>query len=163
MKFLNQLAQNKRDLSSARYIAITGSSGKTTVKTMLGNLLNTYSKTYFSPKSYNNHYGVPLSISNTSLMDSFAVFEIGMNKFNEIHKLSKLVKPHIGLITNISEAHLENFRSINGIAKAKSEIIYNIRKGGTIILNNDDKFFNYFKSIAQKNNINFKSFGSQKF
>ena len=162
MKFLNQLAQNKRDLSSARYIAITGSSGKTTVKTMLGNLLNTYSKTYFSPKSYNNHYGVPLSMSNTSLMDSFAVFEIGMNKFNEINKLSKLVKPHVGLITNISEAHLENFRSINDIAKAKSEIMYNISKGGTIILNHDDKFFNYFKSIAQKNSINFKSFGFSK-
>ena len=73
-----------------------------------------------------------------------------MNKFNEINKLSALVKPHIGIITNVSEAHLENFRNIKDIAKAKSEIIYNIQKNGTVILNRDDKFFNYFKKIAKK-------------
>ncbi len=162
MKFLNQLAQHKRNLSSARFIAITGSSGKTTVKAMLGNLLNEYSKTYFSPKSYNNQYGVPLSISNLNPNDNFGVFEVGMNKFNEIYKLSALVKPHIGVITNISEAHLENFRSIKDIAKAKSEIIYNIQKGGTVILNRDDKFFHYFEKIANKNKIKVKSFGYSK-
>ena len=73
-----------------------------------------------------------------------------MNKSNEIYKLSALVKPHIGIITNVSEAHLENFKNINGIAKAKSEIIYNIQKDGTIILNKDDKFFNYFKKLQKK-------------
>ena len=98
MNFLNRLAENKRDFSSAKFIAVTGSSGKTTVKTMLGNLLSEYSKTYFSPESYNNQYGVPLSISNTNPDDDFAVFEVGMNKFNEIYKLSKIVKPHIGII-----------------------------------------------------------------
>ena len=162
MKFLNQLAKNKRNLSSGRFIAVTGSSGKTTVKTMLGNLLNEYSKTYFSPKSYNNQYGVPLSISNVNPNDSFGVFEVGMNKFNEIYKLSALVKPHIGIITNVSEAHLENFRNIKDIAKAKSEIIYNIQKGGTVILNRDDKFFQYFRKIAEKNKIKVKSFGYSK-
>ena len=159
MTFLNNLAKNKRNLSSASIIGITGSSGKTTVKTMLGNLLNEYSRTYFSPKSYNNHYGVPLSISNLNPNDEFGVFEIGMNKFNEILKLSALVKPHIGIITNVSEAHLENFRSINEIAKAKSEIIYNIMKNGTVILNRDDKFFQYFAKIAKRNKIKVKSFG----
>jgi len=162
MKFLNQLAKNKRDLSSARFIAVTGSSGKTTVKTMLGNLLNKYSKTYFSPKSYNNQYGVPLSISNLNPNDNFGVFEVGMNKFKEIDKLSALVKPHIGIITNVSEAHLENFRNIKDIAKAKSEIIYNIQKGGTVILNRDDKFFDYFRKIAEKNKIKVRSFGYSK-
>ena len=162
MKFLNQLAENKRNLSSARFVAVTGSSGKTTVKTMLGNLLNEYSKTYFSPKSYNNQYGVPLSISNLNPNDNFGVFEVGMNKFNEIYKLSALIKPHIGIITNVSEAHLENFRNIKDIAKAKSEIIYNIQKGGTVILNKDDKFFRYFKKIAEKNKIKVKSFGYSK-
>ena len=73
-----------------------------------------------------------------------------MSKFNEINKLSQLVKPHIGIITNVSEAHLENFRNIKDIAKAKSEIIYNIQKGGTVILNRDDKFFDYFRKIAKK-------------
>ena len=162
MKFLNHFAEKKRNLSSAKFIAVTGSSGKTTVKTMLGNLLMQYSKTYFSPKSYNNHYGVPLSISNIDPDDDFGVFEIGMSKFNEINKLSKLVKPHIGIITNVSEAHLENFKNIKGIAKAKSEIIYNIQKNGTIILNRDDKFFNYFSKIAKRNKIKILSFGYSK-
>ena len=106
MTFLKQLAKNKRELSSGKFIAITGSSGKTTVKTMLGSLLQGYSKTYFSPKSYNNFYGVPLSISNLNPNFNFGVFEVGMSKFNEINKLSQLVKPHIGVITNVSEAHL---------------------------------------------------------
>ena len=73
-----------------------------------------------------------------------------MSKFNEIFRLSSLVKPDIGIITNISEAHLENFRNISDIAKAKGEIISNIQKGGTIILNRDDSFFNYFKQEAIK-------------
>tara|TARA_B100000700_G_scaffold272231_1_gene315703 strand:+ start:1743 stop:4577 length:2835 start_codon:yes stop_codon:yes gene_type:complete len=162
MSFLYRLAKNKRDLSSATFIAVTGSSGKTTVKSMLGNLLAKFSKTYFSPKSYNNQYGVPLSISNIGPRDDFGVFEVGMNKFNEIYKLSSLVKPHIGIITNVSEAHLENFRNTKDIAKAKSEIIYNIEKGGTVILNRDDNFFNYFVKIAKKNKIKVKSFGFSK-
>ena len=94
--------------------------------------------------------------------DDYGVFEIGMNKFNEIYKLSALVKPHIGVITNVSEAHIENFKNLSGIAKAKAEIIQNIQKGGTIILNRDDKFFNYFKKIAKNNRINVKSFGYSK-
>ncbi len=162
MGFLKQFAEDKRNLSSARFIAVTGSTGKTTVKTMLGNLLNEYSKTYFSPKSYNNQYGVPLSISNMSLDDDFGVFEVGMSKLNEIFKLSALVKPHIGIITNVSEAHLENFRNLKEIAKAKSEIIYNIQKSGTVILNRDDKFFHYFRKVAKKNKIKIKSFGYSK-
>ena len=162
MHFLNELAKNMRASSSSKFIAITGSSGKTTVKTMVGSLLQKYSKTYFSPNSYNNHYGVPLSICNMSFYDNFGVFEVGMSKFKEIHKLSALVKPHIATITNISEAHLENFRNIKGIAKAKGEIIYNIQKGGTVILNRDDKFFNYFRKIAKKNGVRIKSFGCSK-
>ena len=129
---------------------------------MLGGLLNKYSKTYFSPLSYNNHYGVPLSLSNISPDHIFGVFEVGMSKFNEIFRLSSLVKPDIGIITNISEAHLENFRNISDIAKAKGEIISNIQKGGTIILNRDDSFFNYFKQEAIKNKIQIKSFGYSK-
>ena len=85
-----------------------------------------------------------------------------MNKPGEIFKLSSLVKPHFGIITNVSEAHLENFKNIEGIAKAKSEIIYNIQKGGTVILNRDDKFFNYFKNIAKNKSIKVKSFGYSK-
>ena len=85
-----------------------------------------------------------------------------MSKLNEINKLSQLVKPHIWIITNVSEAHLENFRNIKDIAKAKSEIIYNIQKGGSVILNRDDKFFEYFRKIAKKNEIRVTSFGFSK-
>ena len=159
MNFLNLLAKEYRSTSPAKFIGITGSSGKTTVKTLIGNVLKKYSTTYFSPKSYNNQYGVPLSLCNMNPNDNFGVFEIGMSKFNEINKLSSIVKPDIGIITNISEAHLENFKSIKEIAKAKSEIIYNIKKNGTIILNRDDRFFNYFQQIAKKNNIKIISFG----
>ena len=129
---------------------------------MLGNLLKLYSKTYFSPQSYNNHYGVPLSLSNIEPEHNFGVFEVGMNKFNEIYKLSSILKPDVGIITNISEAHLENFRHISDIAKAKSEIIHNIKKNGLIILNRDDKFFNFHQNIANKKNIRIKSFGYSK-
>ena len=160
--FLKTFSKKKREFSSAKFVAITGSAGKTSLKTMLGNLLKLYSKTYFSPQSYNNHYGVPLSLSNIEPEHNFGVFEVGMNKFNEIYKLSSILKPDVGIITNISEAHLENFRHISDIAKAKSEIIHNIKKNGLIILNRDDKFFNFHQNIANKKNIRIKSFGYSK-
>ena len=110
----------------AKIIAITGSSGKTTVKTILGKLLNVFAPTYFSPKSYNNHYGVPISLSNLESHHNFGVFEIGMSNSGEISKLSKQVRPHIAVITNVAEAHIENFKNTKDIAKAKGEIISNI-------------------------------------
>ena len=85
-----------------------------------------------------------------SYEDKFGIFEVGMSKTGEINKLSKLIRPHIGVITNIGEAHIENFKNIYGIAKAKSEIIQNIKHGGSIVLNRDDKFFNYLLKKARK-------------
>ena len=84
-----------------------------------------------------------MSQLNTS--HEFGVFEVGMSKPGEINKLSKMIRPHIGIITNIGEAHIENFKNLKGIADAKGELINNIKKNGTIILNRDDKFFNYLK------------------
>ena len=81
-----------------------------------------------SPKSYNNKYGVPLSLFNLKQKDNFGVFEAGMDKKGEINFLTKILKPNIGIITNISYAHSKNFKNINGIADAKSEIINNINK-----------------------------------
>ncbi len=161
-KFLEELGIAKRKLSKAKIIAVTGSSGKTTVKTILGNILNNFGKTYFSPKSYNNHYGVPLSLANLENNHKYGVFEVGMSRSGEIKKLSKMVRPDVGIITNIGEAHIENFRNTEEIAKAKSEIIENIKKDGTVILNRDDKFFTYLYTIAKKNNINILSYGLSK-
>ena len=162
INFLNQLAAKKREYSNAKIIAITGSSGKTTLKTLLGNMLANYRETYFSKKSYNNHFGVPLSLCNLENSHQYGVFEIGMSKPGEIWKLSNLIKPNIAVITNIGEAHIENFHNLEGIAKAKSEIIENINKNGFLILNKDDKYFNFLSEIAKKRKIKVLSFGMSK-
>ena len=160
--FLNQLARLKRISSSAKIVGVTGSSGKTTVKTYLGKVLDNFGPTYFSPKSFNNHYGVPLSLCNLENNHKFGVFEIGMSKAGEINNLSKLVKPDIGIITNIGAAHIENFSNLRGIAQAKGEIIDNIQDKGTLIINDEIKFYKYFKKKAEKKNLKLLSFGNLK-
>ena len=158
--FLNDLAIEKRKQSNSTIIAITGSAGKTTVKTFLGYILNNFAKTCYSPKSYNNHFGVPLSLNNLEKNHKFGVFEVGMSRAGEINKLSKIIKPDIAIITNIAEAHIGNFKSIKEIAKAKGEIINNIQKQGILILNEDDKFFNYFISLAKRKKVSVITFGT---
>ena len=160
--FLKQFAKLKRKNTLAKIIAITGSAGKTSLKDLIKNLLSDFGKTYSSPRSFNNHLGVPVSLSNLSFDDKFGVFEVGMSRAGEIKTLSNLIKPHIGVITNIGEAHLENFKDIKGIAKAKSEMIESVTPGGTIILNRDDKFFNLLYKKAKFNNLKILSFGSHK-
>jgi murE/murF fusion protein len=159
IKFLNKLALLKRNHINTKVIAITGSSGKTTLKTLIGKTLNEYAKTYFSKKSYNNHIGVPLSLCNLESNHKYSVFEIGMSNAGEIMRLSSLVKPDIAIITNIGEAHIENFKNQKGIAKAKSEIIENININGSLILNRDDKYYNYLSRLAKKRKIDVLSFG----
>ena len=159
ISFLNHYAKLKREHTLATIIAITGSTGKTSMKNLTKNLLQNFGNTYSSPKSFNNHLGVPISLSNLNNEDKFGVFEVGMSKAGEIKKLTKLIKPHIGIITNIGEAHLENFKNIKGIAKAKSEIIENIVKGGTIILNRDDKYFYYLYKKAKSHKLKISTFG----
>jgi len=160
--FLNSFAKFKRELSLAKIIAVTGSAGKTSLKNLIRDLLQNFGKTCSSSKSFNNHLGVPISLSNLSFADKFAVFEVGMSRAGEIKNLSRIIQPHIGVITNIGEAHIENFRSVHEIAKAKSEIIENISEGGTIILNRDDKFFNYLSKKAKSYKLNISSFGYHK-
>ena len=161
-KFLNYFASQKREKSRAKIIAVTGSAGKTSLKNLIKDQLDSFGKTFCSPKSFNNYLGVPLSLSQLNTNHQFAVFEVGMSKAGEIHSLSKLIKPHIGIITNIGEAHIENFKNLNGIAKAKGEMINNIKKNGTLILNRDDKYFDYFKKRAKFKNLRVISFGISK-
>jgi MurE/MurF fusion protein len=162
IRFLNQFAKLKREISLAKIIAITGSAGKTSLKNLIKQLLENFASTYSSPRSFNNHFGVPISISNLSSSDKYGVFEVGMSKPGEIKNLSKLIQPHIGIITNIGEAHIENFKNINGIAKAKAEIIDTIKKNGTIILNRDDKFFSYLYKKARLKKLKIVTFGKNK-
>ena len=160
--FLNRFAELKREHSLAKIIAITGSAGKTSLKTLTSDLLKNFGQTYSSPKSFNNHLGVPISLSNLSFGDKYGIFEVGMSKAGEIKNLTNLIKPHIGVITNIGEAHLENFKNVHGIAKAKSEIIENIQNGGTVILNKDDKFFDYLYKKAKAYKLKITTFGYNK-
>ena len=160
--FLNQFAKFKRKSSLAKIIAITGSAGKTSLKNLIKQLLQNFENTYSSPRSFNNHFGVPISLSNLSAEDKYGVFEVGMSKTGEIKNLSKLIQPDIGIITNIGEAHIENFKNIYGIAKAKAEIIDNIKKNGIIILNRDDKFFSYLRKKARLRKLKIITFGRNK-
>jgi len=159
---LNSLAKVTRNNNSAQIIGITGSVGKTTLKNLVGFILKNYGKVYQSPYSYNNKFGVPLSLSNLKKNTSYGIFEIGMDKKGEIENLSRVVRPEIAVITRIGGAHFKNFNTLKDIAKAKSEIIDNILEWGTIILNKDDKFFNFFSNKAKKKRINILSFSTKK-
>ena len=158
LKFLTKASSFLRDNVSSKIISITGSCGKTSLKELTGRSLNKISQTSYSPKSFNNKFGVPLSLFNLKKNDDFGVFEIGMDKRGEIDYLSKIIKPDVGVITNISYAHIKNFKNINQIALAKSEIIKNIKEGGYLILNKDDKFYNFHKNIGLKKNLKILSF-----
>ena len=162
ISFLKEFAKQKRECSLAKIIAITGSAGKTSLKNLVKGLLEQYEKTCYSPRSFNNYLGVPISLSNLSTDDKYGVFEVGMSKSGEINNLSKLIQPHIGIITNIGEAHIENFKNIYNIAKAKAEIIDNIKDNGIIILNRDDKFFSYLRNKARSRKIKVVTFGKDK-
>jgi len=159
LKFLTDAAKIFRSSISTKIIAITGSCGKTTLKEMLGDTLRKISKVSISPKSYNNKYGVPLSLLNFKKNDDFGVLEVGMDKKGEIDYLSKIIQPDVSVITNINFAHIKNFKSIKHIALAKSEIIQNTNPGGYVILNADDNFFSLHKKIVIQNNLKLVSFG----
>ena len=158
LKFLTDVSKVFRKGVDTKIIAITGSCGKTTLKELLGNVLSKISKVSISPKSYNNKFGVPLSLFNIEQSDEFGVLEVGMDKKGEIDYLSKIIEPNVGVITNVSYAHAKNFKNIKQIALAKSEIINNIRPNGFVVLNADDSFFKLHEKIAFKKKIKVISF-----
>ena len=157
--FLTEISKILRKNLNTKIIAITGSCGKTTLKELLGNSLKKNYRISISPKSYNNKYGVPLSLFNLNQTDRYGVLEVGMDKKGEIDYLSKIIKPDISVITNINYAHAKNFNNINQIALAKSEIIHNTKPNGHVVLNADDFFFKLHKKLALKNNLKVISFG----
>lgn len=159
LKFLTDISKTFRKSINTNIIAITGSCGKTTLKELLGDVLSKISKVSISPKSYNNKFGVPLSLFNLKQNDEFGILEVGMDKKGEIDYLSKIIKPDVGVITNINYAHSKNFKNIKQIALAKSEIINNIKPYGYVVLNADDNFFQFHKKIAKENKIQVVSFG----
>ena len=126
---LNDLAKVTRDNTSATNYRNNWKRRKNYFKKSCCFALKNYGKVYCSPHSYNNKFGVPLSLSNLKKNIEYGIFEIGMDKKGEIDNLSKIVKPEIAIITNISGAHFKNFNTLKDIAKAKAEIINNILEG----------------------------------
>ena len=161
LKFLTNTSKIFRKNLNTKIIAITGSCGKTTLKELLGNTLKKISRVNISPKSYNNKYGVPLSLFNINENDDYGVLEVGMDKKGEIDYLSKIIRPDISVITNINYAHAKNFKNIKEIALAKSEIISNTKPNGYVVLNADDYFFTLHQKLALKNDLKVISFGIQ--
>ena len=143
-------AARKRVNDSAKIIAITGSSGKTSTKEMISSALSTLGLTYSNTGSFNNHVGVPYTLVNMSRNIEFGVFEIGMNNSNEISKLARLVKPNIAIITNVSEAHIGNFKSIKEVIKAKAEIFEGLVDKGYILINRDFEHYNEIITYSEK-------------
>ena len=131
-------AARARLRSEARVIAVTGSAGKTGTKEMLRACLATLGATHASEKSYNNHWGVPLTLARMPRDTLYGVFEIGMNHAGEIRPLTKMVKPHAAIITTVEAVHLEHFPSVEAIADAKGEIFEGLLPGGTAIIKYDN-------------------------
>jgi UDP-N-acetylmuramoyl-tripeptide--D-alanyl-D-alanine ligase len=138
LEALRDLARAARDRTHGKVIAVTGSVGKTGTKEALRLALSAEGETHASVASYNNHWGVPLSLARCPAGVKFAIFEIGMNHAGEITPLTKLVRPHVAIITSIEPVHLEYFGSLEKIADAKAEIFAGVEPGGAVVLNRDN-------------------------
>jgi len=147
---LNDLARAARARSAAKIVAVTGSVGKTGTKEALRLVLGKQGETHASAASYNNHWGVPLSLALLPRAAQFGVFEIGMNHAGEITPLTRLVRPHVAIITTIAPVHLEFFGTLEAIADAKAEIFLGLEPGGVAVLNADNAQFAHLKAAAAK-------------
>jgi UDP-N-acetylmuramoyl-tripeptide--D-alanyl-D-alanine ligase len=147
---LEALGCAARARSQARMVAVTGSVGKTSTKEMLRMALCASGETHASAASFNNHWGVPLTLARLPVTSRFGVFEIGMNHAGEITPLVKMVRPHAAIITTVAESHLGHFGSLDEIADAKAEIFSGIEPGGAAVLNRDSGYFEKLSSDAAR-------------
>lgn len=146
---LEKLGVAARARSNAKIIAVTGSAGKTTTKEALRHVLSAVGKVHASAQSFNNHWGVPLTLARMPDDCDYAVFEIGMNHPGEIRPLVKMVRPHVAIVTLIAAAHLGFFKNLDEIAKAKAEIFEGIEPGGAALLNRDDARWKLLDKMAR--------------
>ncbi|AWM86430.1 UDP-N-acetylmuramoylalanyl-D-glutamyl-2,6-diaminopimelate--D-alanyl-D-alanine ligase [Microvirga sp. 17 mud 1-3] len=148
LEAMRRLGRAARARSQAKIVAITGSVGKTGTKEALRLALARQGATHASVASYNNHWGVPLTLARMPRESEFGVFEIGMNHAEEILPLTAMVRPHVAVVTTIEPVHIEFFRSIWGIADAKGEIFSGLEPGGTAVLNRDNPYFERLRAHA---------------
>ncbi len=148
LEAMRRLGRAARQRTNARIVAITGSVGKTGTKEAMRLALSRQGATHASVASYNNHWGVPLTLSRMPRETEFGIFEIGMNHAHEILPLTAMVRPHVAVITTIEPVHIEFFPSLWGIADAKGEIFSGIEPGGTAVINRDSPYFERMKAHA---------------
>ena len=134
---LEALGVASRKRTQAKVVGVTGSVGKTSTKEMLRTVLGAHGAVHAAQASYNNHWGVPLTLARMPRDTEFAVIEIGMNHPDEIAPLSRMARPHVAVVTIVAPAHLEAFESIDGIAHEKASIFDGLEPGGVAIWNGD--------------------------
>ena len=153
LEALKDLATYKRINSSAKFIGITGSVGKTSTKDMVYSVVKTKYKALKTEGNFNNNIGLPLTLLRLK-DEEVAVIEMGMNHLGEIDYLTKIAKPHISIITNVGTAHIGNLGSRENILKAKLEILNGMDKDGILIINNDNDLLHaYYEKLENKENI----------
>ena len=144
---LGQLALLQREKLSGTVIAITGSTGKTSVKELTASILSQLGSVHATKGNFNNHIGVPLTLLSMDSDVDFAVIEMGASGGGEIGYLCSLARPHIALINNVQKAHIEGFGSIEGVASAKGEIYSGLQKSGTAVLNIDELWTDQWREL----------------
>ncbi|HUF45670.1 MAG TPA: UDP-N-acetylmuramoylalanyl-D-glutamyl-2,6-diaminopimelate--D-alanyl-D-alanine ligase [Aestuariivirgaceae bacterium] len=150
---LQRLAAAARARSNAAIVGVTGSVGKTTTKEALRLALSASGPTHASAASYNNQWGVPLSLARLPRSAAFGVFEIGMSQAGEIAPLTRLVRPHVAIVTTIAASHLGNFPSLAAIADAKAEIFQGVEPGGAAVIQRDSEFFDRLAMAARQSGV----------
>jgi UDP-N-acetylmuramoyl-tripeptide--D-alanyl-D-alanine ligase len=157
---LQDLGAASRARTGAAIIGITGSVGKTGTKEFLAAAFGALGQTHASVKSYNNHWGVPFTLSAMHAGCDYGIFEMGMNHAGEITPLSQMVQPDISIITTVAPVHVGNFENgMEGIAAAKAEILDGMKTGSKIILNKDNEWFSFLQDAAMKKGVEVYSFG----
>jgi len=151
-KALGGLAAARRQTFSGKVVAITGSNGKTTVKEMLSVIVAKQGEVLATRGNFNNDIGMPLTLLRMEKED-YAVIEMGANHPGEISNLSSIARPDIALINNAGPAHLEGFVSLDGVARAKAEIYEGLSDNGTVVINMDDAYADYWKQLTKDKKI----------
>jgi UDP-N-acetylmuramoyl-tripeptide--D-alanyl-D-alanine ligase len=150
---LGQLASAWRDKTKVKAVGITGSNGKTTVKEMVASILAVDGSTLYTQGNLNNDIGVPLTLLRLNENCRYAVIEMGANHSGEIAYTSNFVKADVVILNNAGAAHIEGFGSLDGVAKAKGEIIKTLKADGVAVLNRDDVYFDYWQELAGNRKI----------
>ena len=148
MKGLEDLGRAARARTDARILAVTGSVGKTSTKEMAALVLSRQGATHWSVGSFNNHWGVPLSLVRMPAASKFAVFELGMNHPGEITPLVAMVRPHVAIVTTVELVHAGHFANVEEIADAKAEIFSGLEPDGVAVLNRDNRHYRRLSRAA---------------